>query len=98
MKKMIIVWMMFSLLLSLGAVAQGPGDSRPLAEKSSSQGKRELRKESRVKSNDRKHNKKLEKDARKKAKKSMGTRLHKQTVKSKRALRKTKKETIQRKD
>lgn len=58
MKKIITLLLLFTLGLGTAALAQQPGDSRPLADKGSSKGRNELRREKRVLRNDRKYNKK----------------------------------------
>jgi hypothetical protein len=68
MKTIIKYALVFCLLFSLKGVAQEPGDSHPLADKTTLKGKKELRREKRIKKAERKNAKKQERLAARKSK------------------------------
>ncbi len=68
MKKIIKYALIFSLLFSLKGMAQEPGDSYTLADKTTLKGKKESRREKKIKKNSRKNLKKQEHLAAKKNK------------------------------
>jgi hypothetical protein len=68
MKNLFKYLLVFSFLFSLNCVAQEPGDSKPLASKSTMKGRKELRKERKVKKHSDGNAKKQERSAIKRSK------------------------------